>query len=152
MTEENKFLNEAKAKRLVKYLLEKDVKSYKKLIPEIESLNSEEFKKLFEGEEYNYSVINKKDFKDLSHKFKNFHKILDQYYEEEKYYPYIQDLWLNNILIEDLDVNNYINELKSYEVKYEEWPEDFKKNFKQLMKSTKRARCVELKNKFKNTI
>ena len=112
MTEENKFLNEAKAKRLVKYLLEKDVKSYKKLIPEIESLNSEEFKKLFEGEEYNYSVINKKDFKDLSHKFKNFHKILDQYYEEEKYYLYIQDLWLNNILIEDLDVNNYINELK----------------------------------------
>ena len=34
-------------------------------------------------------------------------------------------------------------------MKYEEWPEDFKKNFKQLMKSTKRARCVELKNKFK---
>ena len=37
-------------------------------------------------------------------------------------------------------------------MKYEEWPEDFKKNFKQLMKSTKRARCVELKNKFKKIV
>ena len=142
-------LNEAKAKRLVKYLLENDVKCYKKLIPEIESLNSEEFQKLFEGEEYNYSVINKKDFKDLSHKFKNFHKILDQYYEEEKYYPYIQDLWLNNILIEDLDVNNYINVLKSFKVKYEEWSQDFKDNFQKIINNTKRTKYMELKNKFK---
>ena len=34
-------------------------------------------------------------------------------------------------------------------MKYEEWPEDFKKNFKQLMKATKRTRLMELKNKFK---
>ena len=107
------------------------------------------FKKLFEGEEYNYSIINKKDFNDLSNKFNNFYKILDQYYEDDKYYPYIQDLWLNNIFIEDLDVNNYINVLKSFKVKYKEWSQDFKENFKKLINNTKRTRYKELKNKFK---
>jgi ribosomal protein S15P/S13E len=49
MTEGNNFnfFNEEKARRLVKYLLEKDIKSYKKLIPEIESLNSEKLKNYF---------------------------------------------------------------------------------------------------------
>ena len=150
MTEGNNFnfFNEEKARRLVKYLLEKDIKSYKKLIPEIESLNSEKFKKLFQGVEYNYSIFNKKDFDDLSNKFNNFNKILEEYYEDDKYYPYIEDLWLNNIFIEDLDKINYVNVLKSFEVKYEEWPEDFKKKFQQLMNGTKNTKYKELKNKF----
>ena len=150
MTEGNNFnfFNEEKARRLVKYLLEKDIKSYKKLIPEIESLDSEKFKKLFQGVEYNYSIFNKKDFDDLSNKFNNFYKILEEYYEDDKYYPYIEDLWLNNIFIEDLDKINYVNVLKSFKVKYEEWPEDFKKKFQQLMNGTKNTKYKELKNKF----
>ena len=63
MKEESKKdnFNEEKARSYVNYLLENDVKTYNKLIPEIQSLNAEEFEKLFKGEEYNYNVTNKKN-------------------------------------------------------------------------------------------
>ena len=140
--------NEEKARSLVNYLLEKDVRTYSKLLPEIQSLNSEEFHKLFNGEEYNYNVINKKDFKQLANKFDNFHKILDNYYEEDKYYPYIQDLWINNICIEDLGEDDYIITLKKCTIKYDEWPQDLKLKFKYLLKNTEGTRIYKLKQKF----
>ena len=83
MKEESKKdnFNEEKARSYVNYLLENDVKTYNKLIPEIQSLNAEEFEKLFKGEEYNYNVTNKKEFKQLANKFDNFFK-LNEYYEK----------------------------------------------------------------------
>lgn len=141
--------NEEKARSYVNYLLEKDVKTYNKLIPEIQSLNSEEFEKLFKGEEYNYNVINKKEFKQLANKFDNFFK-LNEYYEEDKYYPYIRDLWLKNICLEDLGKNDYTHKLKKFDIKYEEWSNDFKEKFVQLLLSTEQTRVYELKDKFKD--
>ena len=41
--------NESKARELVYFLLKNDINTYKKLIPEIKSLNSEAFEKLFQG-------------------------------------------------------------------------------------------------------
>ena len=104
------------------------IKSNKKLIPEIDSLNSEEFQKLFYGKKHDYNVVNKEEFADLANKFDNFKIILEQYYEDNKYYPYIQDLWVNNISIEDLkqyekNEDSFINILKSMTNKYDEWPE-----------------------------
>ncbi len=58
--------NEEKAKFLVRYLLENDIISYKKLIPEIESLNSNDFYNLFKGIKYDYDVLYKEDFKNLA--------------------------------------------------------------------------------------
>ena len=51
MKEESKkdIFNEEKARSYVNYLLENDVKTYNKLIPEIQSLNVEEFEKLFKN-------------------------------------------------------------------------------------------------------
>ena len=141
--------NEEKARSYVNYLLENDVKTYNKLIPEIQSLNSDEFQKLFKGEEYNYNVINKKEFKQLANKFDNFFK-LNEYYEEDKYHKYIRDLWLKNICLEDLGKNDYTNKLKKFGIKYEEWPNDFKENFIQLLLSTEQTRIYDLKNKFKS--
>ena len=141
--------NEEKARSYVNYLLENDVKTYNKLIPEIQSLNSDEFQKLFKGEEYNYNVINKKEFKQLANKFDNFFK-LNEYYEEDKYHKYIRDLWLKNICLEDLGKNDYTNILKKFRIKYEEWPNDFKENFIQLLLSTEQTRIYDLKNKFKS--
>ena len=148
MINEINVFNEEKARSLVNYLLEKDVRTYSKLLPEIQSLNSEEFHKLFNGEEYNYNVINKKEFKQLANKFNNFFMILDCYYEEDQYYPYIQDLWINNICIEDLGEDDYITTLKKYTIKYDEWPQDLKLKFKYLMKNTEGTRIYELKQKF----
>ena len=151
MKEESKKdnFNEEKARSYVNYLLENDVKTYNKLIPEIQSLNAEEFKKLFKGEEYNYNVTNKKEFKQLANKFDNFFK-LNEYYEEDKYHPYIRDLWLKNICLEDLGKNDYTNKLKKFGIKYEEWSNDFKEKFIQLLLSTEQTRVYELKDKFKN--
>lgn len=151
MKEESKkdIFNEEKARSYVNYLLENDVKTYNKLIPEIQSLNAEEFKKLFKGEEYNYNVTNKKEFKQLANKFDNFFK-LNEYYEEDKYHPYIRDLWLKNICLEDLGKNDYTNKLKKFGIKYEEWSNDFKEKFIQLLLSTEQTRVYELKDKFKN--
>ena len=146
---EIKVFNEEKARYLVNYLLEKDVRTYSKLLPEIQSLNSEDFHKLFNGEEYNYNVINKKEFKQLANKFDNFSIILDSYYEEDQYYPYIQDLWINNICIEDLGVDDYIITLKKYNIKYDEWPQDLKCKFKFILNNTEGTRIYELKQKFK---
>lgn len=151
MIEGNKknIFNEEKARLYVNYLLENDVKTYKKLIPEIQSLNSEEFHKLFNGEDYDYNVTNKKEFKQLANKFDNFFKLKD-YYEEDKYYPYIRDLWLKNICLEDLCKNDYIDILKKFDIKYEEWPYDFKEEFGKLLLSTEKTRIYDLKNKFKS--
>lgn len=98
MQEENKKRN------LVYYLLEDDIMIYKKLIPEIQSLNTEAFKNLFEGNKnYNYSENNVTNFQKLSKKFNNFNQVLEQFYNEDIYYPYLKELWIKNIYIGKLN-------------------------------------------------
>jgi len=146
--------NEEKAKFLVRYLLENDIISYKKLIPEIESLNSNDFYNLFKGIKYDYDVLYKEDFKNLAMKFNNFIKILEPYYEDPKYYSALQDLWINNVCIEDLRQyadkgDSFINKIKLLTDKYEEWPDEFKRDFYKLVRSTTNTKIYELKEEFK---
>ncbi len=55
--------NEVQARELVNLLLSNDIKVYRKLLPEIENLNSEDFENLFNGNyNYEFNVKNKKNF------------------------------------------------------------------------------------------
>ena len=159
--------NESKARELVYFLLRNDINTYKKLIPEIKSLNSEAFEKLFQGipfkkdanDEYgyDYNVKNKKEFKKLLNKFDNFSVILDAWYNDQKYYEYLKDLWSKYISIENLVCNDDIETekkikeiLKQNKIDYENWPEKIKDEFLILVKSTEDTRIMELKNEIDN--
>jgi len=86
--------NMGKAKLLVNDLLNKDIKYYRNLLPDVNSLSPEEFKHLFEGDsDFPFSSKNQIHLKRLSLKFHNFYFILIDWYEEEKYYPYLLELW-----------------------------------------------------------
>jgi hypothetical protein len=83
-------------------------------------------------------------------KFNNFSKILDNYYEDPKYYPALHDLWINNICIEELKEYSdkgeiFINKVKSLTDKYDEWPDDFKKSFYKLVRNTSNTEAFKLK-------
>lgn len=141
--------NEAQARELVNLLLSNDIKVYRKLLPEIENLNSEDFENLFNGNyNYEFNVKNKKNFKNLCIKFDNFHQILEEWYEEQKYYKYLIKLWSKYPCIEDLKYKEE-DELKkillSYSINYDEWPSDIKTQFKILISSTDNTKAFELK-------
>ena len=104
--------NETKARELMYLLLKNDIIIYKKLIPEIKKLDSESFENMFKGvpfkkkdaneEGYYYAVKNKKEFEKLLNKIDNFSIILEQWYQDENYYKYLQELWKKYISIEEL--------------------------------------------------
>ncbi len=159
--------NESKARELVYFLLRNDINTYKKLIPEIKSLNSEAFEKLFQGipfkkdandeDGYDYNVKNKKTFKNLINKFDNFSIILDAWYKDKKYYQYLKELWSRYISIENLVCNDDKETeekiekiLKQNKIDYATWPEDIKDEFKILVKNTEDTRIMELKNEIDN--
>lgn len=156
MLEQNniiKEINEDKARFLVKYLLENDSISNKKLIPEIELLNYNDFYNLFKGIKYEHDNLYKDDFEDLVMKFNNLSKIINKYYEEPKYYSALLDLWTNNVCIEDLKKyaeksESFIEKIKLLTDKYEEWPDDFQKDFYKLVKGTRNTKIYELKKTF----
>jgi len=156
MLEQNniiKEINEDKARFLVKYLLENDSISNKKLISEIELLNYNDFYNLFKGIKYENDNLYKDDFEDLVMKFNNFSKIINKYYEDPKYYSALLDLWTNNVCIEDLKQyaeksESFIKKIKLLTDKYEEWPDDFQKDFYKLVRGTRNTKIYELKKTF----
>ena len=94
---------EHSARDLVDLLLENDVKSYRKFLPEIRKLDSNSFKNMFYGNKnYNYNIKNKFQFSQLLNKFENFKFLLEEWYEENDKYIYIKELWEKYISIESL--------------------------------------------------
>jgi len=66
----------------------------------------------------------------------------------------LQDLWINNVCIEDLRQyadkgDSFINKIKLLTDKYEEWPDEFKRDFYKLVRSTTNTKIYELKEEFK---
>ena len=90
-------------------------------------------------------------------KFNNFNLILESWYDDEKYYPYLIELWLNYPSIENL--NKFISQEKlleekmdSFRINYKLWPSDIKSSFKSIIQQTKNTTVFEEKliNIFKN--
>ena len=94
---ENLSYEENVARQLVYTLLEEDINFYKILIPEIKSLDSEDFEKLFNGDtSYDYKSCKKNKLKRLALKFYEFQIIIEQWYRDKSKHKYIKDLWINN--------------------------------------------------------
>ena len=122
--------NEEKARELVYYLLENDTSIFKRLIPEIRAMDSNSFYNLFQGTPfqngdngYDYKVKNKKNFERLLDKIDNFWVIMDAWYQDKKYYKYLNYLWINYISIENLKNEKKLKPiLESYGIDYNSWP------------------------------
>jgi len=146
--------DELKARKLINFLLEYDIKIYKKLVPEINKLDSEAIEKLFSGDaDYDYNVKNKKIFKKLLDKFENFQNILEEWYKDEKYYEYIKILWIKYPCIEDLKdskMEEIEEKMESYLIDFKSWPQEIKEDLKKLIDQTSDTRVFELKKEIDN--
>ena len=142
-----------KARELINFLLFNDINIYKKLLPQINRLNSESIEMLFNGEiNYNYNIKNKGILKKLLNKFENFQILLEQWYKDKKYYKYLKILWIKYPCIEDLKGRNMeeIEEImKSYSIEFKSWPQKIKIDFKELINQTSDTRIFELKKEIK---
>ena len=141
--------NEQKAREIVNILLKNDISIYRKLLPEIQNLNSKDFQNLFEGvDDYDFNVKNKKIFQKLCIKFNNFQVILEEWYKNPKYLEYLKELWIRYPCIENLrdkNENDFEEALKSYSINYINWPSDVKSEFKTLVSNTQDTKAFELK-------
>jgi len=139
--------DEVKAKELVKYLLSRDIKFYKNQLYDVINLNSEEFRRLFDGDsDYIYNVKNQDNFKKLALKFENFSILLYEWYQNDKvYYECLQQLWRNFINLYDLkDLDERELEKKLRDTDYQNWDKKIKKEFKIVIKGSS-----DLSEKFK---
>ena len=150
--------NEEKARELVYYLLTNETNIFKKLIPEIKSMDSKSFKNLFNGtpfksennkDGYDYQVQNKKSFERLLDKFDNFSVILEEWYLDQKYYEYLKELWSNYISIESLQKKND-NEIEKFlkiMILIIKNGTNIKNDFKMQINNTKKTEIWEDKKK-----
>jgi len=147
--EDNISFDEQKARELINFLLFNDINLYKKLIPQINRLNSEAIEMLFNGEiNYNYNIKNKDILKKLLNKFENFQILLEQWYKDKKYYKYLKILWIQYPCIEDLKGRNMEeieNIMESFSIEFKNWPQEIKNEFKDLVNQTSDTRIIELK-------
>lgn len=143
---------EHSARDLVDLLLENDVKSYRKFLPEIRKLDSNSFKNMFYGNKnYNYNIKNKFQFSQLLNKFENFKFLLEEWYEENDKYIYIKELWEKYISIESLrdkEENEIINFLSEKKIQYISWPQIIKEQFLKIIQNTKDTIIYACKQSF----
>ena len=91
--------------------------------------------------------------KKLVWKFNNFNMVLESWYEDKKYYPYIKELWINYAPIEKMKqdiINNqklFEDQMKSLGINYKDWPSDIKSTSKTIIFDEKIIR--QLKNEFR---
>ena len=147
--------DEIRARKVVASLLKKDAIIYRKLIPDIDKLDSDAFENLFSGEsDYNYNIKNQNILKKLLIKFDNFLYILYAWYKEDKYYKYLEEIWVKYPSIEDLRVleteKEFEDRLKSYSINYTYWPKDIKESFKKCINQTEGTKVMELKKQLED--
>lgn len=155
MENEDYSFDEIRARKVVTSLLKKDAIIYRKLIPEIEKLDSEAFENLFSGEaDYKYNIKNQNPLKKLLIKFDNFIYILYSWYKEDKYYKYLEELWIKYPSIEDLRVleteKEIADRLQSYSINYTYWPADIKESFKKCINQTEGTKVMDLKKQLED--
>lgn len=155
MENEDYSFDEIRARKVVISLLKKDVIIYRKLIPEIEKLDSESFEYLFSGEaKYKYNIKSQNILKKLLIKLDNFMLILYSWYKEDKFYKYLEELWIKYPSIEDLRVlvteKELADRLQSYSINYTYWPEDIKKSFKECINQTEGTKVMDLKKQLED--
>ena len=125
-------------RELVRILLEDDTRYFRKLIPIIDSLNYEEFSKLYDGN-YKYEGYNSdytSSFTALAFKFYIFKFILSDWFYKKDYYKYLKKLWIkypNIDKMSNLNKEDISNKLKSILTDYIDWPENIKNELVELI-------------------
>ena len=129
----SKYQDISQKRKFAEYLISNDYGVFKRLLFEVKNLNDEDFNALFEGEtEHNYNVSNKKDFKQLAQKFDDNKDLLMEYYDQEKYYEMVLQIWRPNILYKlktDQDEEAKYDRLKKHKIEFLKWDPEFKKYF-----------------------
>lgn len=88
-------------------------------------------------------------FEKLLDKFDNFNVIIEAWYKDKQYYPFLKEIWTRYICIENLrgkDEKEIEKLLISNKINYNNWPENIKDEFNILINNTDKTRIMELKN------
>ena len=143
---------EQSARELADFILENDVKFYRKFRPEVKKLDSKSFKNMFSGNKNcNYNIRNKIHFNQLVAKFENFKFLLEEWYEDKDTYIYIKQLWEKYISIESLkdkkeeEIENFLTEKK---INYASWPQRIKDQFLNIIQNTKNTIIFTFKQSY----
>lgn len=130
---QSKYQDIEQKRKMAKFLLESDLNIFKRNLPEVLKLSDEEFNELFEGNtEYKFNVIKEKEFRQLAQKFQDNKELTLEYYDKEKYYNYVLQIWRPNILqaLKSAEPQQKKDEILSrHKIKVSEWDDDFRDNF-----------------------
>ena len=151
MESEAYLFDDCRAKKVIISLIKKDVIIYRKFIPDIEKMDAETLENLFYGEtNYNYNTKKPNIFRKLLMKFDNFLHILSAWYKDDKYYKYLEELWIKYPSIEDLkalnhDENKLSERLQKLSINYSSWPVDIKQSFTKCINDTVGTKVMDYK-------
>ena len=140
-------------KNLIIKLLEKDIMSYKNYIDDIKKMNIEDLKHFIDGDiNYKYTVKRKNIFKLLVEKVDNYRLFFSWGYNP-KFYPYLEEIWMNYFCVQDLKGNKEDEEIKKFlescKINYSKWPEDIKLEFKKIINSNNDTIVFKFKDIYK---
>jgi len=143
---------EQPARELVYLILQNDVKTFRKFLPEVKKLDSNSFKNMFNAnKKYDYDIKDKDKFNFLLTKFENFKFLLDEWYEYKDKHCYINELWKKYISIESLrdkkekEIEDFLSEKK---INYKSWPQIIKDEFLNIIQNTKDTIIFSCKKSF----
>ena len=130
----SKYNDLPKKRKLADYLIENDYNIFKRHLNEMRELGDEEFYELFEGNtKYNYS---KENIKVLAQKFEDNKELTLQWYNEEKYYEFVLEIWKPNILqsLKKLGSEEEQNNLlKKKKIDPSKWDDNFRNYFEVII-------------------
>jgi hypothetical protein len=140
-------------RKFVVFLLSSDLNVFKKHLEEVRQLSDNEFNELFEGNtDFNFSVNNIKQFRQLVQKFEDNKELLEQFYNKEEYYGYVLQIWKKNILQKLKEANDKKEKdqiLIDNKIDTSKWDDEFKNDFQSII-NTKPIK--ELAERMKNYI
>ena len=133
----DKYSDISQKKELAKFLLNNDIKIFKRHLDEVMNLKNEDFYELFEGNtEFNYDTQNKREFKQLAQKFDDNRDLLIEYYDKKEYYEAVLSIWKPNILYKLKTAENekeQNNILTKYKINTSLWDDNFEEYLRNIL-------------------
>ena len=146
----SKYQDISQKRKMAEYLLSNDYGIFKRHTHEVKNLNDEDFNELFEGNtEYNYNVSNKKDFNQIAQKFDDNKELVMEYYDKEKYYEWVLQIWRPNILYQLKMENDDEKQarLKKHKIDISKWDDTFREYFTTIIdKSPIKSMAERMRN------
>lgn len=133
----DKYSDIEQKKELAKFLLNNDIKIFKRHLDEVMNLKNEDFYELFEGNtEFSYNTQNKREFKQLAQKFDDNKDLTIEYYNKTEYYEAVLSIWKPNILYKLKTAGNekeQNNILTKYKINTSSWDDNFEEYLRNIL-------------------